>query len=453
MSPQPSSPLVEPQTPVLETGEIPDQQLHTEPSRNSSESTTQHLPPNSPRPNPPSTQRSWDRFQLATVNSFRHQKEALRRRHSDFRDYVHFSILPRDSRPNATTVFSFLCVLISFAVLLCMGARFPRESMLTVILVFGATCSVVLPIRYFLSNRANRRHVYRPNLGNTITIVILTIPTFTLLYAKLWYPQRRTEILTSSTDSVTSVRFPSVAVFQRSDWSSQAILRSGGSKCFLGWHNEAAPACASLDPKTFGNSTQCTCKELWYNNDSVFQEFIWQNTSYRYVVFDSPKWLISTNPTYLLLLQTFFDYNATKALLDSSTVNPTLHLAIYDPTLGLQRAFETGYTRMNLINANGIVAVNIGLRLRQGLDGVSAYDFTLGLSSSPARDLVCDVSSASTYQYPCHLSLFVQVPNFDRTIVRTRAGMGWSDVAASAGAYFSFVQFVSWILSAQAFIP
>lgn len=225
MSPQPSSPLVESQTPVLETGEIPDQQLHTEPSRNSSESTTQHLPPNSPRPNPPSTQRSWDRFQLATVNSFRHQKEALRRRHSDFRNYVHFSILPRDSRPNATTVFSFLCVLISFAVLLCMGARFPRESMLTVILVFGATCSVVLPIRYFLSNRANRkfscyscgkfvvlltdvgRHVYRPNLGNTITIVIITIPTFTLLYAKLWYPQRRTEILTSSTDSVVCSKF------------------------------------------------------------------------------------------------------------------------------------------------------------------------------------------------------------------------------------------------------
>lgn len=81
---------------------------------------------------------------------------------------------------------------------------------------------------------------------------------------------------------------------------------------------------------------------------------------------------------------------------------------------------------MNLINANGIVAVNIGLQVREGLDGVAAYDYTLGpLSSSPARDLVCDTSSATTYQYPCHVSLFVQIPNFDRTIIRTQKVMGW----------------------------
>lgn len=80
---------------------------------------------------------------------------------------------------------------------------------------------------------------------------------------------------------------------------------------------------------------------------------------------------------------------------------------------------------MNLINANGIVAVNIGLQVRQGLDGNSAYDYTLGLSSSPARDLVCDTSSATTYQYPCHVSLFVQVPNFDRTIISTKKAMEW----------------------------
>jgi hypothetical protein len=156
---------------------------------------------------------------------------------------------------------------------------------------------------------------------------------------------------------------------------------------------------------------------------------------------------------------------------ESSTVNPSLLIAVYDPTLGLQEAFETGYTRMNLINANGIVAVNIGLQVHQGLDGNSAYDYTLGLSSSPARDLVCDTSSATTYKYPCHLSLFVQIPNFDRTIISTMKVMEWlvsselspfikgtltvtpQDVAASAGAYFSFVQFVSWIVSAQAFIP
>jgi hypothetical protein len=107
-------------------------------------------------------------------------------------------------------------------------------------------------------------------------------------------------------------------------------------------------------------------------------------------------------------------------------VNPSLLIAVYDPKLGLQKAFEAGCTRMNLINANGIVAVNIDLRVRRGVDGISAYDFALGLSSSPARDLVCDISSPTTYQYPCHLSLFVQIPNFDRTIISTRKNMGWS---------------------------
>lgn len=111
--------------------------------------------------------------------------------------------------------------------------------------------------------------------------------------------------------------------------------------------------------------------------------------------------------------------------MDSSTVNPSLLIAVYDPTLGLQEAFETGYTRMNLIDANSIVAINVGLQIRQGLDGNSAYDYTLSLSSSPVLDLVCDTSSATTYQYPCHVSLFVQIPNFDRTIISSTMAMGW----------------------------
>jgi hypothetical protein len=156
----------------------------------------------------------------AIHNGIRHQKEALCRRLSDFRDYVQLPILLPDSRPNATTVLSFLCILISFVMLLCVGAKLPVKSMWIIILALGGTCSIVLPIRYFMSRQANRMfllflcsvysiinqyiggHIYRANLGNTITIVLLTIPTFTILYARLWYPARSTEILTSSTDSV-----------------------------------------------------------------------------------------------------------------------------------------------------------------------------------------------------------------------------------------------------------
>jgi len=65
-----------------------------------------------------------------------------------------------------------------------------------------------------------------------------------------------------------SVGFPSIALFQRKDWSSQANLLGHqgptSSKCYLGWYNDNATACANLEPETLGNSTECTCKELWY---------------------------------------------------------------------------------------------------------------------------------------------------------------------------------------------
>ena len=44
-----------------------------------------------------------------------------------------------------------------------------------------------------------------------------------------------------------------------------------------------------------------------YNNDVVVEDFVWMNTSYRYKVFDSPSWFIDQTPTYMLLLQMFFD--------------------------------------------------------------------------------------------------------------------------------------------------
>ena len=92
----------------------------------------------------------------------------------------------------------------------------------------------------------------------------------------------------------------------------------------------------------------------------------------------------------------------------------------------MQKAFETGFTRMNLVNANGIVSINIDLRRRDGHNGVSAYDYLLGISASPNRDLLCDTSNSATNQESCHLSLFVQIPTFDRTIITTQKAMDWA---------------------------
>lgn len=155
---------------ALEAGQMPDNQLRLNPSANSSANTQNYPPPNKLTPiNLASIVRSWKLLRSTTVNGIHRQKEGLRHRYSDFRDYVQFSILPRNSRPKATIVLSFLCILIIFAILLCIGARVPVESMWITILVFGGTCSIGLTIRYFLSHRANRKFSSFLRLVNSFT--------------------------------------------------------------------------------------------------------------------------------------------------------------------------------------------------------------------------------------------------------------------------------------------
>lgn len=68
--------------------------------------------------------------------------------------------------------------------------------------------------------------------------------------------------------------------------------------------------------------------------------------------------------------------NASRALQDSSaSQSPSLWLAVYDPKLGLVNALRMNYTRMVLIGASGIVAVNLGLTYRQALNYPPAYDY------------------------------------------------------------------------------
>jgi hypothetical protein len=91
----------------------------------------------------------------------------------------------------------------------------------------------------------------------------------------------------------------------------------------------------------------------------------------------------------------------------------------------MQRAFEEGYTRMKLINANGIVAVNIGFNMRQAPDQAPANDYTIDISPTQDSDLTCDTSSTLSFQYNCHVSLFITIPNFERTITLRQKQMGW----------------------------
>lgn len=93
----------------------------------------------------------------------------------------------------------------------------------------------------------------------------------------------------------------------------------------------------------------------------------------------------------MLLLTVFRTDNATKALEDSTHIlSPSLWLAVYDPSLSIEEALEAGYTRLLLVNANGVAAINLGLRRRPGYDG-PVYDYDLSVSSVPATDLPCNL--------------------------------------------------------------
>ncbi|KAL2049873.1 hypothetical protein ABVK25_009857 [Lepraria finkii] len=60
----------------------------------------------------------------------------------------------------------------------------------------------------------------------------------------------------------------------------------------------------------------------------------------------------------------------------SQAQNPSLYMAIYDPSLNFTDALQTGYTRMVLINANGDKSINLGLRYLQNDGYPPTYDYS-----------------------------------------------------------------------------
>ncbi|KAL9605738.1 MAG: hypothetical protein Q9179_001085 [Wetmoreana sp. 5 TL-2023] len=244
----------------------------------------------------------------------------------------------------------------------------------------------------------------------------------------LSFPQRISQIVgpeqsNKPNGSTDEVQFPAIALFQNSNWTSQATLRPKSQKCFLGWLKEDAVFCDDLPSEQLIPGQSCNCKAGWTND--VIEGFEWQNTTYRYVSWRPTPKLIDRVPTYLMTLQAFFTYNTSQSLADSSaTQSPSLWLAIYDPQLNLTDALEKGYTRMVLIAANGDNAINLGLTYRQAPNYPPAYDYDVSLSSNQNLDIVCDTSPGK-YIQPCFVTLFIQIPTFDRRVIMQRPVMRW----------------------------
>ena len=192
--------------------------------------------------------------------------------------------------------------------------------------------------------------------------------------------------------SQTQAAFPSVALFQRQDWSSQADLIPL-QKCFLGWLIDSPkdePPCNSLPPSAMVPGKSCNCTDSW--SHEIIENFEWQHTNYRCVSFTPSTALVSGVPTYSMTLQAFFNCklriiaktcqclcdadNVTASLKASSQEEaPSLYMAIYDPRLDLKDALTRGYTRLILVNANADSSINLGLRNRQAIGYPPAYDY------------------------------------------------------------------------------
>lgn len=118
--------------------------------------------------------------------------------------------------------------------------------------------------------------------------------------------------------------------------------------------------------------------------------------------------------------------DSSKALNDSfSYQSPSLWLAIWDGGLSLQDSLAYGYTRLQLIDALATSSINLALNYREEPEKTSAYDYALTtMSTIPQTKMTCDTSSDENYG-PCHATIILQYPTFQRDIITIEARMQW----------------------------
>ncbi|KAK7913813.1 hypothetical protein PG985_011516 [Apiospora marii] len=218
-------------------------------------------------------------------------------------------------------------------------------------------------------------------------------------------------------DEVPSVFYPSFAVTQNAEWSSQANLTLDSKpKCFVGWMKDSLPACDRVEKP--GDWCNCTSQ-----SDTAISSFVWQNTTYNLLAWNADTHMVNSRPTTPILAQAFFTFDSAKSYHDSfAHTSPSLWLAIWDTALSLQESLEYGYTRLQLIDAAATSSVNLGL-FRKELPGRKpAYDYRISaITTVRETGLTCDPSDEN--YGPCRVTVLIQYSDFHRDIMTQKQGM------------------------------
>jgi hypothetical protein len=124
-------------------------------------------------------------------------------------------------------------------------------------------------------------------------------------------------------------------------------------------------------------------------------------------------------------------------------------IAVYDPRLSIQQALNQNYTRLILVDASAETQISVALRLiKTFLNPTGFYDYDLSITSTTALSLPCDTGNNGTYySNACATTIMLQIPTFRRTTLEEVEKLKFESAMAIAGAYFSFVQIISWVVS------
>ncbi|KAI4209768.1 MAG: hypothetical protein LQ349_009525 [Xanthoria aureola] len=202
----------------------------------------------------------------------------------------------------------------------------------------------------------------------------------------------------------------------------QAQLVPQPLKCFLNKFDEEAPMCHSLSRPELLTAHSCNCNDSWVAGVQQRFEAPGSKQGSYYVSFRPDDDIISRGAGVYMTLQAFFKFNTSNPS-GHPVPSPVLWIMVYDPDIAFEEAYTGGYGPLNLMNANGVTTINIGLNFFEPAIDFAYYKYDVKFSTTENLNLVCDVTKNATKL--CFASLIIQIPRFDRTVQTEKMSMQW----------------------------